>query len=119
MKISPEVYTSDNVVAEPATHALSQKQAGEGKTLLIVDDEAGIRELMAQVLCHEGYNVLQANGATEALRLATAANIHLLLTDFSMPGMDGLELTRQFRAVYPKAPVLIVSGSLVRTAQQS
>ena len=112
MKIPSHHYTSENLVADPGAIPLSHEQAGEGKTLLVVDDEPTIRELMAKVLCKEGYNVLQADGATEALRLATAATIHLLLTDFSMPGTDGLELTRRFRAVYPKAPVLMVSGSL-------
>ncbi|MGO8677975.1 MAG: response regulator [Limisphaerales bacterium] len=57
--------------------------------------------------------VLQAEGAAEALRLAReAAAIHLLITDFSMPEVNGLELTRRFRAVHPKTPVLMVSGSL-------
>jgi DNA-binding response OmpR family regulator len=100
------------LVAAPVTFPPSQKESVEGKTLLVVDDEHEVRELMSQVLCQQGYNVLQADGAVEALRLATAATIHLLLTDFSMPGIDGLELTRRFRAVYPSAPVLMVSGSL-------
>jgi DNA-binding response OmpR family regulator len=88
-------------------------QVSEGKTLLIVDDESAVRELMEQVLCQEGYNVLQAAGAAEALRLATDVTIDLLLTDYSMPGTDGLELTRRFRTLYPRAPVLMVSGALV------
>ena len=101
----------DSLVAEPGAIPLPG-QIPKGNTLLVVDDEQEVRELMAQVLCQEGYNVLQADGAVEALRLATAATIHLLLTDFSMPGTDGLELARRFRALCPKAPVLMVSGSL-------
>jgi DNA-binding response OmpR family regulator len=83
------------------------------KTLLVVDDDPIIRDVETQVLRLQGYTVLSAEGAAEALRLAReAAAIHLLITDFSMPEVDGLELTRRFRAAHPKTPVLMVSSSL-------
>ena len=83
------------------------------KTLLVVDDDPMVREVETQILRLQGYTVLEAESAAEALRLAReAAAIHLLITDFSMPEVDGLELTRQFREVHPKTPVLMVSGSL-------
>jgi len=71
------------------------------------------RQLEAKALCHMGFNVLEADCAAEAMRLAeSTANLHLLLTDFNVPGADGVELTRQFRALHPKAPVLMLSGPL-------
>jgi len=83
------------------------------KTVLVVDDDAMIRELETEVLRLQGYTVLQAENAAEALRVAgETATIHLLITDLVMPEVDGLELTRQFREVHPKTPVLMVSGSL-------
>ena len=83
------------------------------KTLLIVDDDPTVRDLQAQILREQGYTVLQAENAADALRLAReTAAIHLLITDLSMPEVDGLELTRLFRAVHPKTPVLMVSGLL-------
>jgi DNA-binding response OmpR family regulator len=82
------------------------------RTLLVVDDDPLFRDVEAEVLRRQGYTVLEAQGAVEALRLASeAAAIHLLITDFSMPEVDGLELTRRFRLVHPKIPVLMVSGS--------
>jgi len=82
-------------------------------TVLIVDDDSVFRELEAKALRQEGYNVLQAAGAAEAMQLAGAtATLHLLLTDFNMPGLDGVELTKQFRALRPKTHVLLVSGAL-------
>ena len=85
----------------------------EPPTLLVVDDDPAFRSLEAAVLSGEGYNVLQAEGAAEALRLAASTTaIHLLVTDFSMPETNGLELARQFRAVHPRTPVLMVSGAL-------
>jgi DNA-binding NtrC family response regulator len=83
------------------------------KTVLVVDDEPMVRELETQILRVQGYKVLAAEGAAEALRLAgETATIHLLITDLSMAEVDGLELTRRFRALHPKTPVLLVSGSL-------
>jgi DNA-binding response OmpR family regulator len=82
-------------------------------TVLLVDDDSVFRGLEARALRERGYNVLQAACAEEALRLAGAtATLHLLLTDFNMPDLDGAELARQFRALRPKTPVLLVSGSL-------
>lgn len=79
----------------------------------MVDDDPMVRDVETQFLRLEGYTVLPAEGAAEALRLAReTAAIHLLITDFSMPEVDGLELTRRFRAVHPETPVLMVSGSL-------
>jgi len=90
----------------------SAKMSDPAKTLLVVDDDLMVRDMEAQVLRLQGYTVLEAQGAAEALRLAReAAAIHLLITDFSMPEVDGIELTRQFRLVHPKTPVLMVSGS--------
>jgi DNA-binding response OmpR family regulator len=83
------------------------------RTLLVVDDDPMLRDVETQLLRLQGYTVLEAENAAKALRLAReAAAIHLLITDFSMPKVDGLELTRRFRTVHPKTPVLMVSGSL-------
>jgi DNA-binding response OmpR family regulator len=77
-----------------------------------VDDDPMLRDLETEILRLHGYTVLPAEDAAEALRLAReAAAIHLLITDYSMPEVDGLELTRRFREVHPKTPVLMVSGS--------
>jgi DNA-binding response OmpR family regulator len=85
----------------------------EPPTLLVVDDDATFRGLEVELLASQGYKVLQAEGAAEALRLASSTTaIHLLVTDFCMPDTNGLELALRFRDVHPKAPVLMVSGSL-------
>ena len=83
------------------------------KTVLVVDDEPMVRDLETEVLRMQGYNVLAAGSAAEALRMAAStATIHLLITDLMMPEVDGLELTRRFRVMHPNVPVLMVSGSL-------
>jgi DNA-binding response OmpR family regulator len=83
------------------------------ETLLVVDDDELFRALEVQILCAQGFRVLQAETAEQALWLAEAADrIDLLLTDFKLPGADGWELTRRFRIMHPETPVLMVSGSL-------
>ena len=85
----------------------------EIETVLVVDDDEFIREMEVRILNQLGYNVLEAEDAAQAMRLALVTpNIHLLLTDFLMPGADGLQLAAQFQAVHPHIPVLMVSGSL-------
>jgi CheY-like chemotaxis protein len=97
-------------ISEPPSPA---RISGPTRTLLVVDDDPMLRDVETQILRLHGYTVLEAESAAEALRVAAStAAIHLLLTDFSMPEVNGLELTRRFRAVHPKTPVLMVSGSL-------
>jgi len=83
------------------------------RTLLVVDDDVMLREMETMMLRLEGYTVLEAESAAEALRVAASnVPIHLLITDLMMPEVDGLELTHRFRTVHPTTPVLMVSGSL-------
>ncbi|MHB8520627.1 MAG: response regulator, partial [Limisphaerales bacterium] len=83
------------------------------QTLLLVDDDEDILDLEVRALGGLGYRLLAAAQPAEALRLAVITpTIDLLLTDYTMPNINGLELTRRFRAVHPKTPVLMVSGSL-------
>ena len=89
------------------------RAVGTSKTLLVVEDDAEIRQLEVRALSQLGYKVLQAPGPVEALHLAAMTPvIDLLLTDFEMPEANGLQLAREFRAMHPKTPVLMVSGSL-------
>ena len=98
-----------------ASSSHSLERIGKPKTVLVVDDDAIFRSFEVQLLSSQGYNVLEANSGAEALRLADTKTIHLLLTDFLMPDLDGLELTRKFRIVHPETAVLMVSGSLPTT----
>ena len=97
------------------TNRYSIERIGEPPTVLVVDDDSLVRSFEVQLLSNQGYNVLEADSAAEALRLAGTATIHLLVTDFLMPEVDGLELTQKFRTVHPETPVLMVSGSLPPT----
>jgi CheY-like chemotaxis protein len=119
MKANIKALLSDQAKSDltnlepPSESASPEKISDPAKTLLVVDDDPLVRDMQSQVLRLQGYTVLEAENAAEALRVAAStAAIHLLITDFSMPEVDGLELTRRFREVHPKTPVLMVSGSL-------
>ncbi len=80
--------------------------------VLLVDDDDDMRETMQAVLAEAGYDVLAAATGTEGLRLLRErdAGIGLLIADYAMPGMNGLDLIRTARAVWPHLPILLVSG---------
>jgi CheY-like chemotaxis protein len=107
----------DEKAAEPAAVSPRDVHGGAdspGFTILIADDEAGIRALAGEVLRSHGYNVLHAADGVEALDLAQQhpGPIHLLLTDLSMPRLDGRELHRRMRDVRPETVTLFMSGDL-------
>lgn len=82
------------------------------ETILVVEDEPGLRDFIRRVLVKQGYTVLQAPNGVEALALARAhsAPIDLLLTDVVMPKMSGVELAEKFVAEHPAVRVMFMSG---------
>jgi PAS domain S-box-containing protein len=82
------------------------------ETILLVEDEAGIRELAGDFLQGQGYMVLTAMDGNEALRIAEGHEdlIHLLVTDIVMPNVGGNELAERLRQVRPQIKVLFISG---------
>jgi PAS domain S-box-containing protein len=87
-------------------------QEGYGQTILLVEDEAAIREMTQSMLERLGYHVLVARTPGEAIRLADKfkQEIALLLTDVVMPEMNGRELTRKLHETYPDLKTLFMSG---------
>ena len=89
-------------------------QRAAGKTVLVVDDHDATRQTIARMLEAGGFTVRQASSGTEALqRLATERDeIDLVLSDVTMSGMSGIDLSYQIRERYPTVPVAIVSGDV-------
>ncbi len=87
-----------------------------GKRLLVVDDEQAIRKLSKRVLERNGFLVLTAESAEEALPLLESPGFFLdgLITDLNLPGMDGYELARLVRERFPLVKVILVSGTFLK-----
>ncbi|MGH2748969.1 MAG: PAS domain S-box protein [Actinomycetota bacterium] len=95
------------------TGELPERREPSGtETVLVVEDEPGVREVARRALARRGYNVLEAATGEEAIYMARhhAGAIHLLLTDVVMPGMDGLELARHLSETHPETRILYMSG---------
>jgi two-component system cell cycle sensor histidine kinase/response regulator CckA len=94
--------------------------ARAGGTVLLVEDEAALRDLVMETLAEAGYTVIAASRADEALELAAghAAPIDLLLTDVIMPGMSGPALARRLSELRPDLRVVFMSGYTANTLGQ-
>ncbi len=85
---------------------------GGNETILVVEDETGVRELASEFLKAGGYKVLEADNGAEALKIVTSAGqkIHLLLTDMVMPHMNGTELAEQLTRDRPNLRIVFMTG---------
>lgn len=81
-------------------------------TVLLADDDAAIRRLAGQVLRSSGYTVLEAADGVEALNGAAPRADNLLLTDWSMPRLDGGGLIRRLSNGRPETAILVMSGCM-------
>jgi CheY-like chemotaxis protein len=78
--------------------------------ILVVDDESSVRELLADILQNEGYEVSLAEGGREALALFATGNYEAIFTDVGMPGMSGWELARAIREHNETIPLAVITG---------
>jgi CheY-like chemotaxis protein len=103
-------------VDEPSSvensHAMPPAPVKGAETILLAEDEDGVRHVVAQMLREQGYTVLPANGGAEALRIAESHSgpLQLLVSDVMMPRMTGPELAERLRGLRPEMRVLFVSG---------
>ena len=90
------------------------------KQILIVDDEASIREALAGVLSDEGFTPLTSESAEQAFAVLEEENVDLVLLDLWMPGMDGMEALKHIKRKQPFLPVIMISGhGTIETAVQA
>ncbi len=95
-------------IPEPAPY----ERVPKGETVLIVEDEAALREVTKRIFTRNGYRVITAGNGPEALDLARdhPGEIHLLVTDVVMPHMLGKEVAERMRLIKPSIEVLFMSG---------
>ena len=80
------------------------------KAILFVDDHEVLARLSCEILEMQGYKAVSAYNAADALKKMEQQDFDILVTDFRMEGMNGLELAKTVHAKYPNKPVIIVTG---------
>lgn len=89
-----------------------EASAIDGRRILVVDDDAGLRNLMAALLRQAGHLVSCAEDGEEAWEALCSERFDAMITDHEMPRLTGLELLRRVRAAPHKMPVILISGRM-------
>ena len=91
---------------------ISVSVAGGGETILVVEDQEAVRSFAKAALRQHGYQVIHAGDGDQALSVAKlhSGQIHLLVTDVVMPGLNGKELSERLKELRPNLKVLFISG---------
>lgn len=101
---------AEQAVAAEATPPPAVDVRSRGETLLVVEDEPAVLQLVVRMLRRNGYSVIAAPTGTRALALAAEHDFDMLLTDVVMPEISGLELAERIRQLRPAASILFMSG---------
>ena len=80
------------------------------RSILVVEDESAARDLVIRMLSEKGFGVLTADNADEALRILAQRPVDLLFSDIVLPAMNGVELAKQARLLWPGLKMLFATG---------
>ena len=103
-------YLGEDIRTETTAAPDSSRRGHE--TILVVEDDPAVLKMTTRLLASQGYTVLAAGSPDEAIRVAaeSVAEIHLLMTDVVMPGMNGRDLAATLLSLYPHLKRLFTSG---------
>lgn len=108
---------------QPGEDEMKRKNTGSDRTgnprapffdeggILVVDDQENLLQVLSRMLTASGFAVHTANNGFQAFRLFSRASFALVLTDFNMPGMDGLALAKKIKRASPDIPVIVMTGA--------
>jgi CheY-like chemotaxis protein len=103
--------SEDAKAAEAEAARGADSAAGDGETILIVEDNPGMRRVVKRQLVELGYRVLEAEGGAAALAILSQEKIALLFSDIVMPGgMNGIALAEKATAAWPAIKIILTSG---------
>ncbi|MEO5956977.1 MAG: response regulator [Nitrospiraceae bacterium] len=83
---------------------------GYGQRVLVVDDDTDIRALLSVLLTDEGYNVFEAGDGLEAVQELQKRHFEVVISDYRMPQLDGMQLFTMCQLLWPETAVVLVSG---------
>jgi DNA-binding NtrC family response regulator len=79
-------------------------------SILLVEDDPLIRDLICKALCKEAYQIVEASNGAQALKLLCAQRFDLVITDFVMPKVNGFKLVEELHSVHPRIPIIFITG---------
>src|ERR1700734_2617115 len=106
----PEQMTEDDLPLNAPLAAPAVNGNSPAASILVVDDEAGIRESLEVLLSLENYAVKTAVDGEEGLRMLDQSSFDLILLDLALPGQSGLELLPQFKERQPDLPIIMITA---------
>lgn len=108
----PVDTSTSTPAAKPSVDESAVEPCGRNETILLVDDEAAVRQMASEFLSEIGYRVIEAVDSVSAMKQAEKLDqLDLLLTDIGLPGlMNGVSMAAEFRARYPQLKVLFITG---------
>lgn len=86
------------------------------KSILVIEDIAPVRDLLCSILSSDGFKVLGCSNGVDALAAADAGDYDIIITDYRLPSMSGLDLTRLLRMRFPLSRIIGVSSENVEKA---
>jgi CheY-like chemotaxis protein len=87
-----------------------ETEANKRGTVLLAEDEEDLRELLATEVAEAGYDVMSVPNGAAAVEAIQNRKVDLVITDYKMPVMDGLETTKLLRAIDPTLPIVVTTG---------
>jgi CheY-like chemotaxis protein len=80
------------------------------KNILVIDDDETLLDVLAQLLTRSGYDVICAENGDKGMNLFLKGQFEIVLTDYDMPGMDGITLAHQIKDISPDTMVILMTG---------
>lgn len=100
-------------MSRPWTRTNNGREPSPDPVVLVVDDDDDLRALIVEHLSQLGYPTTDAGAAETALAAYKARHLRLLITDFNLPGIDGVTLARELWREQPLLPVLCISAAMI------
>jgi len=103
-------FIAKPVNSEVLSNKINRIVRNTQSSVLIVDDDRLIRELLSATIEREGYKAVAAADGKEAIAIMEAGGIKAIISDIEMPNMDGFELVEKVKSLYPEVPVILITG---------
>jgi DNA-binding NtrC family response regulator len=91
---------------------MNRNVVGMAASILVIEDDPSIRNLICRALCKEGYQIVEASNGAQALKLLCTQRFDLVITAFVMPKVNGLKLVEELHSVHPRIPIIFMTGHL-------